>query len=86
MEEVELNPNLFTVKQTGNEIMNQFLSAVTDIKIYGEPEQHHFYVSNIAASRDVLGLSIQNEQGHRFYGEMRYDENDFYLKNQLKFV
>ena len=84
MEEVELNPNLFTVKQTGNEIMNQFLSAVTDIKIYGEPEQHHFYVSNIAASRDVLGLSIQNEQGHRFYGEMRYDENDFLSEKPIE--
>ena len=46
--------------------MDQFLSAVTDIKIYGEADQNNFYVMNIATSRDTLGLSIQNDNGHRF--------------------
>ena len=85
-EEIELNQDLFTVKQTGNDIMDQFLAAVTDIKIYGEPEQHDFYVSNLAASRDVLGLSIQNKQGHRFYGEMRYDEHDFLSNKPIEIL
>lgn len=73
----QLNQNLFTVKQTGNDVMDEFLSAVTDIKIYGEADQSNFYVMNIATSRDILGLSIQNDNGHRFYGEVRYDEIDF---------
>lgn len=77
MKETTLNQKLFTVKQTGNDIMNQFLDAVTEIKIYGETEQQHFYVMNIATSRDTLGLSINNENGHRFYGEIRYDKSDF---------
>lgn len=77
MEQTKLNQKLFVVEQTGNDIMNQFLEAVTDIKIYGETEQQHFYVMNIATSRDTLGLSINNENGHRFYGEIRYDESDF---------
>ncbi len=77
MAETELNQNLFTVKQTGNDIMNQFLSAVTDIKIYGETDQSGFYVMNIATNRDTLGLSIKNDQNHRFYGEIRYDKSDF---------
>lgn len=77
IQQTQLNQNLFTVKQTGNAIMDQFLSAVTDIKIYGEADQNNFYVMNIATSRDTLGLSIQNDNGHRFYGEVRYDEIDF---------
>lgn len=77
MTETELNQDLFTVKQTGNDIMNQFLSAITDIKIYGETDQSNFYIMNIATNRDTLGLSIKNDQNHRFYGEIRYDKIDF---------
>ncbi len=42
-----------------------------------------FMLVNIATSRDTLGLSIQNDNGHRFYGEVRYDEIDFYLISLL---
>ncbi len=43
IQQTQLNQNLFTVKQTGNAIMDQFLSAVTDIKIYGEADQNKCY-------------------------------------------
>lgn len=72
-----LNENLFTQKTSGNETMDQFLLAIEDIKIYGLPEEKDFYVFNIASARDGFGMSIQNEKGYRFYGELRYDGYDF---------
>ncbi len=84
-QEKVLDENLFTQKTSGNEIMDNFLLAAEDIKIYGEPDEKGFYVFNIASDRDCFAMSIKNENGHRFYGELRYDDYDFLSNKPVEF-
>jgi lysophospholipase L1-like esterase len=69
--------DIFGKKEIKNDVMRQFLSAVTGVRIYGSEDFEEFYIEGIYPKTGSMEIIIKSTKGAVLYGEIPFEKHTF---------
>ena len=71
-----LNTNIFNTYTTNNEKLDNFLTGITDFKIYNSGDENYF-ISEVSADSNNIKISVKDSNNIIYTGLMSYSELNF---------
>lgn len=77
LSEPEISKDLFTAETTGNPVMDRFLSAVTDVKLYHADPAADYFIAGLIPMEYGFTVTASSSAGEQFAGMIIYSEHNF---------
>ncbi|MCI1959146.1 MAG: SGNH/GDSL hydrolase family protein [Clostridia bacterium] len=81
-----INTSLFAAASSKNEYMDNFLSAVSDVKVYNCDVDKKFYVSGITKDRNGITFTIKDENKDIYTSYLPYSKADFIAEKPTELI